>query len=111
MSDSTLTANLLEAWRNAERASEAARAAAVQADEAAVAAQTATDQAKRAAEAAQAAAAAARAVAEAAGVTLAAADHEVGRAKEAYLDRQRRQARTDPVEGQRSGPAPEPEPA
>ena len=108
MSDSTLTANLLEAWRNAERASEAARTAAAQAEEASTAAQTATEQAKRAAEAAQAAADAARAVAEAAGVTLAAADKEVGRAKEAYLDRQRRQAQQD---GPGATSTAEPEPA
>jgi hypothetical protein len=110
VSDPTLTANLLDAWRNAERASEAARSAAAQADAAAMAAQTAAEQAKRAAEAAQTAVAAARAVAEAAGVTLAAADVELGRAKEAYLQRQRRQARVDQVDAAASSSL-EPEPA
>ena len=83
MSDPTLTANLLDAWRNAERASEAARTAA------------------------------AHAVAAPAGVTLAAAEVEVTRAKEAYLERQRRQARADSatVEAAPSRAEPEPGPA
>jgi hypothetical protein len=88
VSDPRLTASLLDAWRTADRASEAARAAASQAAEAAAAAQAATEQASLAAQAAQAAAVAAKAVSDAASSMLVSRDDEAARAKAAYLERQ-----------------------
>jgi len=72
------TAELLEAWRKAQRASDAAH-------------QTA-ELAVVAAEAAAAAAEAARKVAENAGLTLDEADAATASAKDAYSDRQRQAA-------------------
>lgn len=68
------TAELLEAWRKAQRASDAAH-------------QTA-DMAKLAAEAAAAAAEAARSVAESAGLTLTETDSAASAAKDAYAKRE-----------------------
>jgi hypothetical protein len=69
------TADLLEAWRKAQRASDAAHRTA--------------ELALEAAEAAAAAAEAARKVAENAGLTLDEADVATAAAKDAYSDRQR----------------------
>lgn len=69
-----LTANLLAAWRESERAAEVARSLAGAANEAA--------------EAASAAAQAARRAAEDAGLSLEAADVAVGKAKVAYHQRE-----------------------
>lgn len=72
------TAELLEAWRKAQRASDAAH-------------QTA-DMAKHAAEAAAASAEAARTVAENAGLTLEETDAATSAAKDAYSERERQVA-------------------
>lgn len=72
------TADLLEAWRKAQRASDAAH-------------QTA-ELAKHAAEAAAAAAEAARKVAESAGLTLDETDLAASAAKDAYSERERQVA-------------------
>ena len=69
------TSELLEAWRKAQRASDAAHRTA--------------ELAQEAAEAAAAAADAARKVAENAGLTLDSADAATASAKDAYSDRQR----------------------
>ena len=72
--NSDLTANLLAAWREAERAAEVARSLAAQATEAAAAAESA--------------AAAARQAAKEAGLSLDAADIAVGKASAAYHQRE-----------------------
>jgi hypothetical protein len=74
------TAELLEAWRKAQRASDAAH-------------QTA-ELAKHAAEAAAEAAEAARTVAESAGLTLDQTDAATSAAKDAYSEREHQAART-----------------
>lgn len=74
------TAELLEAWRKAQRASDAAH-------------QTA-EMAKHAAEAAAEAAEAARTVAESAGLTLVQTDAATSAAKDAYSERERQVAHT-----------------
>ena len=85
-----LTANLLTAWRHAERAAAVAR--------------TRADQATEAAEAAEAAAAAARTAAEGAGISLEAAETAVGKARNAYHQRESNVAadEADPPQGGRS---------
>ena len=74
MTQRDLTANLLAAWREAERAAAVARDVAERATEAATAA--------------DAAAKAARLAAKEAGVSLGAADIAVGKAKDAYHHRE-----------------------
>jgi hypothetical protein len=76
-----LTGNLLAAWREAERAAEAAKSLAEKANEAA--------------EAATAAAEAARMAALDAGLSLEAADVAVGKAKDAYHRREANVAAED----------------